>query len=44
MTYLDAAIEVLRTSRRPLSTAEIVQRMLNAGLVATSRVLKKISE
>lgn len=33
MTYLEAAITVLRTSRRPLTTAEIMERITRDGLV-----------
>jgi hypothetical protein len=33
MTYLEAAITVLLTSRRPLTTAEIMERITRDGLV-----------
>jgi HB1, ASXL, restriction endonuclease HTH domain len=33
MTYLEAAITVLRSSSRPVSTAEIMQRITRDGLV-----------
>jgi HB1, ASXL, restriction endonuclease HTH domain len=33
MTYLEAAITVLRASRHPLTTKEIMERMARGGLV-----------
>jgi hypothetical protein len=35
MTFLEAAEEVLRTSKRPLSAAEITERAIHRGLLAT---------
>jgi hypothetical protein len=36
MTFLEAAEEVLRTSKRPLTAAEITERAIREGLVTTS--------
>lgn len=36
MTYLEAAITVLRSSPRPLTMPEIAERMLSEGLVITT--------
>lgn len=33
MTYFEAALEVLRRTRRPLSTAEILERVLARNMV-----------
>lgn len=35
MTFLEAAIQILRSSRRPLTTREITERALDAGLINT---------
>jgi hypothetical protein len=35
MTFLEAAIQVLRSSRRPLTTREVTERALEAGLIDT---------
>jgi hypothetical protein len=34
MTYIEAAITVLRRSRRPLSTPEVFDAAIEAGLIA----------
>lgn len=36
MTFYEAALAVLRSAGRPLSTAEITERALAAGLITTS--------
>jgi hypothetical protein len=33
VTFLEAALEVLKASRRPLTTAEILERMRDEGLL-----------
>ncbi len=35
MTFLEAAIQILRSSQRPLTTREITERALEAGLINT---------
>jgi hypothetical protein len=35
MTFLEAAIQILRSSRGPLTTREITKRALAAGLIST---------
>jgi len=35
MTFLEAAIQILRSSRRPLTTREITERALETGLINT---------
>jgi hypothetical protein len=35
MTFREAAIQILRTSRKPLTTREITERALEAGLIST---------
>jgi UDP-N-acetylmuramate-alanine ligase len=35
MTFLEAAIQILRSTRRPLTTREITERALEAGLIDT---------
>jgi hypothetical protein len=34
MTYFEAALQILKSSRRPLTTREITQRALERGLIA----------
>jgi hypothetical protein len=36
MTYFDAALQVLKSSRQPLSTREITERALSCGLIVTA--------
>ena len=36
MTYLEAAIAVLETSNRPLSTPEIMERITSDGLITVT--------
>lgn len=35
MTYLDAALQILKSSRYPLSTREIIERALEERLIVT---------
>jgi hypothetical protein len=36
MTYYEAAIEVLRAAKRPLTTQEVTNRAIEKGLIAPS--------